>query len=190
MHEEPLAGLDPAAGTSSYGQSPLAPVTRIVSAIGSLMIIAMMALINADVGMRFLFNSPIPGVSEMIAASIVSIIFLQLPDCIEQGRMIRSDMWFDKVLVTRPRLGTAIDAVFHAIGAAMLMLLVYYIFPKVARAFTDGHTIGVYGVFQAPLWPFYLLVLIGAVLAAAEYVIASILRVCWAAGTGRRGAAS
>lgn len=156
-------------GSPARRTSLLARITEASSAAGSLMILAIMALINADVGFRYLLDRPIPGVAEIVSASIVTIIFLQLPDCVATDRMIRSDMWLGRLTARRPSVAAALETVFDALGAVMLALLVYYVYPKVARAYTAGHTIGVYGVFLAPVWPFYAGVLVGATLAAVEY---------------------
>ena len=161
----------PAGGATTSRASPLAWATEIFSVVGTLMIVAMMVLINADVGMRFLMNSPIPGVAEMVSASIATIIFLQLPDCIRSGRMIRSDMWIERLTRRSPRTAAALETVFNALGAVMLALICYYIYPKVVRAYSAKHTIGVYGVFLAPVWPFYVGILIGSGLATLEYVV-------------------
>jgi TRAP-type C4-dicarboxylate transport system permease small subunit len=167
-----LFAEDPsAAGSPLRRTSPLARATELSSAVGTLMIVVIMVLINADVAMRYLFNQPIPGVAEIVSASIVTIIFLQLPDCIRSERMIRSDMWIERLTRERPGIAAAMETVFNAAGTLMLALLVYYVYPKVARAYTAGHTIGVYGVFLAPVWPFYAGVLLGAALATVEYAV-------------------
>lgn len=154
--------------SSLVGQS-LTRLTRTLSAIGSLMIMGLMVGINADVGGRYFFNSPIPGTAEVISASIVSIIFLQLPDCVRKRRMIRSGVLIDRLLERRPRLGETAEAVLSFVGFAMLCIMVYYLVPAVSKAWTARHTIGVPGIFTAPIWPFYLLVLLGAALATIEY---------------------
>ena len=56
-----------------------------LNAVGSLVIAAVMALMCADVLMRNIANQPIDGVAEMVAASIVIIVFLQLPSTVRQS---------------------------------------------------------------------------------------------------------
>ena len=141
------------------------------------MIVLMMIMINADVGFRYAFDNPLPGVAEIVSAGIVSIIFLQLPDCIRAGRMIRSDMWIERVARRKPRVGHLMDAIFHAVGTGMLAVLVYYVFPEVTDAVVEQQTIGVHGVFVAPVWPFYICVVIGAVLATLEYAVCTVERI-------------
>lgn len=165
----------PGPGQPSAGPGPtpfgrgLSRLTRTVSAIGSLMIVGLMVAINADVGGRYLFNHPVPGTAEVISASIVSIVFLQLPDCIRSDRMIRSGVLIDRLLLTRPRLGEAMEVIFSLTGLVMTCILLRYLVPAVHKAWAAYHMIGVPGIFQAPIWPFYLLVVIGAALAVVEY---------------------
>lgn len=174
MGKDLFAGEPSAAGSPLRRTSPLGRVTEAFSAVGTLMIVGIMVLINSDVAMRYLFNQPIPGVAEIVSASIVTIIFLQLPDCIRSDRMIRSDMWIERLTRQRPGVAMAMETLFNAAGTLMLALLVYYVYPKVARAYTAGHTIGVYGVFLAPIWPFYAGVLFGSALATVEYAVKTI----------------
>lgn len=155
----------------------LSALTRAVSAAGSLMIVMLMAAINLDVGGRYLFNHPIPGTAEVISASIVSIIFLQLPDCIRSGRMIRSDILIERVVKARPKLGQVFELCFSILGFCMLAVVVRYIAPAVHKAWVSHHMLGVPGIFTAPIWPFYLLVLVGAVLATLEYLRLTIVNV-------------
>lgn len=189
MMEKPDAGVSPAGGPPHRRTSPLAWATEGFSVVGTLMIIFVMVLINADVGMRYLMNQPIPGVAEIVSASIVTIIFLQLPDCIRSGRMIRSDMWIERLTTSSPRTAAMLDTAFNALGTLMLALICYYVYPKVMRAFRAGHTIGVYGVFLAPLWPFYAGVLVGAALATLEYAMKTLQAARLAFGGPARGAA-
>ena len=51
-----------------------------------------MLLICADVAMRNLFNAPIAGVAEMVAFSIVGIVFLQLAHTLRTGALTRTDL--------------------------------------------------------------------------------------------------
>ena len=147
----------------------LAWASRILGAAGSLMIVGLMVAINADVGGRYLFNHPVPGTAELVAAAIVSIIFLQLPDTVRTDRMIRSDMFIGRIARARPALGRMLEFLFALAGTLMLATLVRYVAPTALRAFRDDHEIGIPGVFTAPLWPFHALVVLGAALATAEY---------------------
>lgn len=152
----------------------IALLSRTASAIGGLMIFITMFLIVADVFMRYFFNDPIEGVAEIVSASIVTIVFLQLPNTIRRKRMINADMWFERLQRARPRTSLVVESLYFLVGAIMLLVLVYYILPKVVRAYTAGHTIGTPGIFVWPLWPFEFGVLAGAALATLVYFVMSI----------------
>ena len=66
----------------------------------------------------------------------------------------------------------------------MLTVLVYYIFPEVMEAVVEHQTIGVHGVFVAPIWPFHICVVVGAILATLEYAVCTVERVRRALGFG------
>lgn len=66
-------------------------LTEILAAIGTIGIFALMALIVADVLGRNFFDSPITGVAEIAARSVVAIVFLQIAAAVLAGRMTRAD---------------------------------------------------------------------------------------------------
>lgn len=149
-------------------------LSRLTSAIGSLMIVISMFLIVADVFMRYVFNDPIEGVAEIVSASIVTIVFLQLPNTIRQKRMINSDVWLDRLQQSKPRFSMFVEAVYFFAGAFMIAVLVHSTLPKVVRAYTDDFTIGTPGIFVWPLWPFEFGVLVGAGLAVLVYLLMAV----------------
>ena len=54
-----------------------------LNSVGTMWIFALMVLINVDVLSRYLLNAPIQGVSEVVALSIVGIVFLQISDTVQ-----------------------------------------------------------------------------------------------------------
>lgn len=152
------------------GVSLLGIATAIFAAVGSLMIVVIMLLINADVFGRFVFNAPVPIVAEIVSVTIVSVVFLQLGDAIRAGRMIQSDMWLSRLARRSPRGATALSALHHIVGAVMLGILAWYIWQPTLASFSPHRTVGIRGVMTLPLWPFYLAVFAGAALAFVQYV--------------------
>lgn len=158
--------------------SPLAILTRAVSLlslifaiVGGAGILAIMAMINSDVIGRAAFASPVPATAEIVSASIVAIVFLQLPLAIQSGRAIRSDMFIDRVHSRSPRAGNALDFLHHLVGAALFGILVYYLWPELMATITRHRTVGLHGIFVLPRWPFTLCVFIGVVLATLQYIL-------------------
>jgi len=142
-----------------------------LNGLGSLVILAVMLLMCADVLSRDLFNRPIDGVAELVAISIVAIVFLQLASTLRHGRMSRADIFIDGFVARRPKPGHFLQMLFNLAGSAMLAAVFYATWPTFVRAWTDSEFIGVEGVFTAPVWPIKLIVLVGAGLTAIQYLI-------------------
>ncbi|MCC6006096.1 MAG: TRAP transporter small permease [Rhodobacteraceae bacterium] len=160
---------------------PLGWLARGISALafalaflGGLGTVGIMVLINADVIGRGAFGTPVPATAELVSAAIVSIVFLQLPYAIRAGRAIRSDMLIDSLRRRGPRWGHGLDAIHHLVGTVMLTILVYYLWPQLVTTLTQERTVGLYGVFIMPRWPFTLAVFSGAALATVLYGLLTI----------------
>ena len=139
---------------------------RLVSAlngIGTLWIIALLILINADVAGRNFFNAPIDGVIEIIEITLVAIVFLQLGDATRIGRLTRSDGFFGLMLNRAPRVGYVLGAVFDFLGALFLFFILYGFWPTLVQSWQRDEYVGNEGVFTAPTWPVKLIVIIGCV---------------------------
>lgn len=159
-----------------------------LNAAGSMVIAAVMALICADVAMRNLVNQPIDGVSEMVATSIIMIVFLQLPATLRHDRMSRAELFIDPFLVKRPAAGRRLRAAFSVVGVFACGIIAYATWPMLERAWTGNEFFGVQDVFTFPVWPMRALVVLGAALAAIQYAL-----LAWQdwrdAGMGKGGAA-
>lgn len=142
-----------------------------LNAFGSLWIFFIMALVCVDVVARYVFNSPVTGVPLLITMSLISIVFLQLPDSLRSGRVTRNEALLGVLLERRPRLGLALQAVFHLSGAAMMAFLAVYTGPLFAKAWRSGAYLGNRGDFILPEWPFKLLIVVGAVVTAVQFLV-------------------
>lgn len=131
-----------------------------LNSIGTAWIFLIMLLINADVLLRFLFKKPIDGVTEMVSISIVGIVFLQLSDSIREGRLTRSDGFFNKVLEVKPTLGAIMDLVFSICGVVFFCVILTGAIPFFLDAWKGGYFIGTEGIFTFPKWPVRLILVI------------------------------
>lgn len=145
-------------------------VTEALGRLGTLWILLVMVLVNADVAGRFFFNNPIPGVPELVALSIVGIVYLQLPHTLRLERFIRSDVLILPLIEKRPRAGYLLQAVTHAVGAVMCGLIFWYVLPAFVEAWEEGDYVGAAGVFTAPKWPIYLIVTVCTALTALQFL--------------------
>jgi TRAP-type mannitol/chloroaromatic compound transport system permease small subunit len=137
----------------------------------------------ADVLMRDFFNAPIDGVAEMVAISIIAIVFLQLGSTLRHGRMSRADLFIDGFTLRRPRLGNLLHVLFSLAGAFVCAVIFYATWPTFIKAWVDSEFYGVQGVFTMPTWPVKLIVLVGCAVTAIQYLLHALAH-------GRRAVAS
>lgn len=132
-----------------------------MNALGTLWILALMVLINLDVFGRNLLAAPVRGVTEMVSLSIVGIVFLQLADTLRTGRFTRADILLDRLKRTNPALGDALQALFHLVGLALMVVILLASWEPLAQAVRIREYVGAIGDFQAPVWPVRLITLVG-----------------------------
>lgn len=156
----------PVAATSPFGT-----LVGLLNAAGSVVIGAVMLLMCADVLLRNLINLPIDGVAELVATSIIVIVFLQLPATVREGRMSRADLFIDPLLRRRPTAGRRLRGLFSLTGIFACGVIAYASWPVLVRSYSESEYLGVPGVFTFPLWPMRAVVVLGAALAAAQYLL-------------------
>ncbi|HVO16368.1 MAG TPA: TRAP transporter small permease [Alphaproteobacteria bacterium] len=172
---------------SVAGGSWFGAITMGLNVIGTVLIILMALAVNLDVLGRDLFNSPVPGVTEFIGASIVSVVFLQMANTLREERHVSNDIILAAIGVTRPRIACAFYALFHAVGAALMGLIVWYVWPMLVENYQGGYYRGTAGVVEIPVWPFMLTVVVGGAATLIQYLLLALreLRRALAAPVGR-----
>ena len=129
---------------------------------GSVLIFALVAIINLDVFSRFVFNAPIDGVTELVELSIVAIVFLQLGDAVRAGRLTRSDGFYSRLQQKHSQVGHVLGALFDLTGAAFFVTIILGGIPRFVDAWQRGFFSGIRGIFVIPVWPVRLILVIGA----------------------------
>ena len=184
--------MEQPAAQGSYGRAlPLGlhRLTGAMNALGTLWILALMVLINADVLGRNLLSSPVRGVPELVALSIVGIVFLQLADTLRVGRFTRADVLLDRLARSSPRLHDGLHAVFHAIGAALMTVILWASWEPLVESVRIQEYVGAIGDFQAPVWPIRLITLLGLAVTALVYLMLMVHDLQRLRGRGARAAA-
>jgi len=143
----------------------------VLAVIGGLGTLFIMGIINADVIGRGAFGKPVPATAEIVSALIVAIVFLQLPQATAAGRNVRADMLIGKLHKRGDRSGPMLDFFHHLVGAIMLAILLRYIWPEIMGSIRGNETVGLYGIFTLPRWPFVTAVLIGCALTLVQYIL-------------------
>ncbi len=153
-------------GTLARIDGALNVVLSIVSAIW---IFAIMAIVCADILMRNLLNAPISGVAEFIALSVPACVFLQLPSAVAQRRLVRAELLIGVLERQRPRAAAAFNLAFMAIGAFLFWKILEWGVPHFLKSWNSGEFSGVQGVYQIPVWPFHLALVIGAAFGLLQF---------------------
>ncbi len=159
-------GREEPVGRFSFGR-----LIELSNSAGTILILALLVLINTDIGGRAFFNSPVSGVPEMVRLSIVAIVFLQAAHTLKVGRLTRAEIIIDRVVAKWPRLGGGLGALYNLTGAALFTVILFAVYPSFILAWNDDLFIGAEGDFTAPTWPTKLIILIGCVLVAIQFLI-------------------
>jgi tripartite ATP-independent transporter DctM subunit len=139
-----------------------------LSAVASSSIVFMMALICADISMRFLFNAPIAGVNEIVSMLIIVCVFFQLGSTVADGRMFRAEFVMRHWRHDRPALARVADASYFIFAALVLLVALGWQWNDFINAYKRSEFVGAVGAFQIITWPFKLGVVIGCAVALIE----------------------
>lgn len=153
---------------------PLAAFERTIeamSAAGTLLVILVMVLMDADVLGRALFSAPVAGVPEIVTMSLAAIVFLQFPAMLRAGRVIGTDGFLGYLARRAPRAEQWLQAVFHALGAVVFAVLGYAVWPLLTGTWTYGDQYGVQGLFTFPKWPVQLIIVASCVGMTIQYAL-------------------
>ncbi len=154
-------------------EEQLGPFDRMVvgmNALGSLWILFLVLLVTSDAMGRSVFASPIVGVTELIQASIIGIVFLQLADAIRTHRLTRADSFLTLLHARHPAIAWRLEAIFLALGAFYMALGLWGSVPLLVESYTRNEFIGNVGVFTLPVWPIKSLIVLGLLVSGVEFL--------------------
>ena len=138
---------------------------------GSLLIVAMTLAVVADVIGRYLFNAPIKGTAEMVALSVVAVLYLQISYTLRSGRMTRSDAFYTRLTTRSPRLGSVLGLTYHVAGACVAAAIMIRAWPRAGEAWEAGYYTGTIDIFTFPEWPLLLIIFLGCGLLGLQFVL-------------------
>ena len=141
-------------------------VAIIANAVGTLVVLMLVLIVNYDVIARGVFSAPFLGAVEVVQFSMVLIVFLQLPDVIRVGRLTRSDGFLMILQSRSPTRARWLRRGIDLISAVFMTLVAYAMWPEFVEMFESRDYFGVPGVFTAPWWPIKLTIFLSAVLCA------------------------
>lgn len=142
-------------------------VTRVCSTIAAFWAMALAFLILWDITGRTFFNAPFDGTIEIVANSMVSILFLQLPYTIYRGAHLRTTVIYQNLNSLLRRL---IDIVVAVLGI--------WLFWSIAQGGWEDMIIGWEvderegeGSIRVPIYPVRTLIIVFAMVSLIVYVV-------------------
>jgi TRAP-type mannitol/chloroaromatic compound transport system permease small subunit len=141
--------------------------------IGTLLILGLMGITNLDVLGRNITSTPVPGVIEMTEVGIVSIVFLQLGHTLRTGRFMRSDGFYNFLIIKVPRVGAILDVIYNLTGACLFALIIKAASPRFIEAWDGNFYNGNEGSFTIATWPMELTICIASVVMVLQFFILS-----------------
>jgi C4-dicarboxylate transporter DctM subunit len=150
--------------------------TEIMSSIGTIWFFALVILICSEVIAREFFLSPIRGVTEMAAYSIVGATFLQLANSLYSERMTRADFMLSIFGKRFPGGLSILEVVISVIGVIAMVILAKAAWPKLLDAYIETELVGIPGEFSFQVWPLRLLVVVGSAMTALAFSARAVRR--------------
>ncbi|MEN8243726.1 MAG: TRAP transporter small permease [Thermodesulfobacteriota bacterium] len=143
----------------------------IMNSIGTAWVFVLLVIINLDIGGRAIFNHPIRGVPEIVALSIVACVFLQVAHTLKVGRLTRSEILLNWLSKHSPNLQHVLNGIYHVVGAGLMIIMFNASLPLLKKAWRLDVYVGAEGDFMAPVWPVKLIILIGCMAAAIQFLL-------------------
>ena len=174
----------------------------VANVIGTTFILLLVVIMNVDVVARGVFHAPLRGTVEVVIFSLVLIVFLQLPNVVEGGRLTRSDGFLLLMQATRPKVSRFASRVIDALSAVFMALITWTMWPEfldafgscsffvqpeyggaatgswwgdVAQAWGRCDYFGTPGIFIAPWWPAKFAILFGVGLSALLFFLKALV---------------
>lgn len=147
-------------------------LTKLLMILGAAWAFFLCFFILADIITRAL-NVPISGTKEIVANSVVIIVFMQIGFAVRSNSMLRAE--FLVLAMPKPvQKGLLIFAL--ALGAALFLFLMKAGITPAVRSFANGEFDGE-GALRVPVWPTRWMIIFGAGLAGFNYVLLAVVEI-------------
>jgi len=130
-------------------------------------------IILADIIGRSAFNDPVQGVREIVANSIVIIVFLQAGYAIRSRSMLSADFLIDHFPSWARRAALALG---YMLGVAFFVFVIWGGWQLAIDSWVGGEFEGE-GALRVPAWPTRFIILFGSGLAIVNYLVMAYLDV-------------
>lgn len=147
-------------------------LTKLLMVVGALWAFFLCFFILADIIARAL-NLPISGTKEIVANSVVIIVFMQIGFAVRSDSMLRADF----LIVAMPKPVQRALVIFALVlGAVLFFFLLKAAITPALRSFANGEFDGE-GALRVPVWPARWMIIFGAGMAGINYVILGIVEI-------------
>lgn len=130
-------------------------------------------IIMADIIGRGMFNDPVQGVREIVANSIVIIVFLQAGYAIRSRSMLSAEFLVDHFPAWARRAALAFG---YLLGVTFFAFIIWGGWQLAIDSWVGGEFEGE-GALRVPAWPTRFMILFGSVLAIINYLVMAYLDV-------------
>jgi len=124
-------------------------------------------LILANIIGRSVFDSPVYGTAEIVATSIVIIVFLQVGYAIRSESMLRADFLIIHLPYSIQRIFLFIG---YLLGAVFFLMIITGGWEESVLSYIEDEFEGE-GALRVPSWPARWMVMIGSTLALINYIV-------------------
>tara|TARA_Y100000588_G_C13701297_1_gene688762 strand:+ start:79 stop:612 length:534 start_codon:yes stop_codon:yes gene_type:complete len=142
-------------------------ISKALMVLAAVWTIAISFLVLADIIGRGAFDFPIHGTAEMVAASIVIIVFLQTGYAIRSRSMLRADFLVTHLPDSAQRLLLAFG---YLLGIFFFLMIITGGWQESILSFVENEFEGE-GALRVPSWPARWTVLLGSALAMINYCV-------------------
>lgn len=143
--------------------------------VGTLVVLALVMVVNYDIVVREVFNKSFHGAIELVQFSMVLIVFLQLPDVVRVNRLTRSDGFLAMAGDRWPIVKVILNKLINFTACIFMVLVAIAIWPEFLEMWETKDFFGVPGVFTAPWWPIKLVIFLSAVLCSVLFAVKFLL---------------
>ena len=152
-------------------------ITQSFNIIGTILIIFIMIIVNADVIGRELFLKPVAGVPMMVSMSIVAIVFLQTPQTFNRGRLTQNVAILNAIGRRTPLVKLLLDITYSIAAFFLIFQIFKSTYPLFIKSWVRNTYEGTIGDFTAPIWPIKFVILLGCFLLMVQIMLFGIRQV-------------
>jgi TRAP-type C4-dicarboxylate transport system permease small subunit len=141
-----------------------------LNAVASLWVLFLVGLISTDVIGRAFFNSPLPGVPEIVKFSIVGMVWLWMAYALRTGAQLRTNLILGRLPPLPQRAVLVLNA---AIGAGLFAMIAWLGWVEMEKSYEYGAFEGEEPV-RILVWPIWAILVLGAALTCFQYALDTI----------------